>query len=71
MLTFMDIESYEQLELPLTMVGEQKAFLQDGMEVTLEIVDNKPIGVDLPEQVVQRGSRNRGCCKRPNSFIFI
>ena len=53
MLTFMDIESYEQLELPLTMVGEQKAFLQDGMEVTLEIVDNKPIGVDLPEQVVQ------------------
>ena len=40
MLTFMDVESYEQLELPLTMIGEQKAFLQDGMEVTLEIVDN-------------------------------
>ena len=53
MLTFMDVESYEQLELPLTMIGEQKAFLQDGMEVTLEIVDNKPIGIDLPEHVVQ------------------
>ena len=53
MLTFMDVESYEQLELPLTMIGEQKAFLQDGMEVTLEIVDNKPIGIDLPENVVQ------------------
>ena len=52
-LTFMDIASYEQIQLPITMIGDQKAFLQDGMEVTLEIVDDKPIGVDLPEQVVQ------------------
>ena len=53
MLTFMDIETYEQIELPVTLVGDQKSFLQDGMEVTLEIVDGKPIGVDLPEQVIQ------------------
>ena len=52
MLTFMDIESYEQIELPVSLVGDQKAFLQDGMQVTLEIVDDKPIGIDLPEQVV-------------------
>ena len=50
-LTFMDIESYEQIELPVSLVGDQKAFLQDGMQVTLEIVDDKPIGIDLPEQV--------------------
>jgi len=53
MLTFMDVNSYEQIELPLSMIGDQKLFLQDGMEVTLEIVDDKPIGIDLPEQVVQ------------------
>ena len=53
MLTFMDIETYDQIELPVSIVGDQKAFLQDGMEVTLEIVDEKPIGVDLPEQVIQ------------------
>ena len=52
MLTFMDVETYEQIELPIALVGEQKAFLQDGMQVTLEIVDDKPIGIDLPEQVV-------------------
>jgi elongation factor P len=52
MLTFMDVASYEQIELPVSLVGDQKAFLQDGMEVTLEIVDDKPIGIDLPEQVV-------------------
>jgi len=50
----MDIETYEQIELPLSIIGEQKAFLQDGMQVILEIVDAKPIGIDLPEQVVQQ-----------------
>jgi len=54
MMTFMDIETYEQIELPLSIIGEQKAFLQDGMQVILEIVDAKPIGIDLPEQVVQQ-----------------
>ena len=33
MLTFMDVSSYEQIELPVSLVGDQKAFLQDGMEV--------------------------------------
>ena len=52
MLTFMDSENFEQIELSISLIGEQKAFLKDGMEVTLEIVDGKPIGIDLPEQVV-------------------
>ena len=52
MLTFMDSETFEQIELSISLIGEQKAFLKDGMEVILEIVDGKPIGIDLPEQVV-------------------
>ena len=52
MLTFMDSENFEQIELSISLIGEQKAFLKDGMEVTLEIVDGKPIGIALPEQVV-------------------
>ena len=51
-LTFMDSETFEQIELSISLIGEQKAFLKDGMEVILEIVDGKPIGIDLPEQVV-------------------
>ena len=34
MMTFMDIETYEQIELPLSIIGEQKAFLQDGSRFT-------------------------------------
>ncbi|MDN2565333.1 elongation factor P [Aquibium sp. A9E412] len=50
-LVFMDSESYEQLELQKDFVGERAAFLQDGMTVTVELYDDKPIGVSLPDQV--------------------
>ena len=50
-LVFMDTESYEQLELAEDFVGERAAFLQDGMTVTVELYDGKPIGITLPQHV--------------------
>jgi elongation factor P len=50
-LIFMDTESYEQLELQKDFVGERAAFLQDGMMVTVESYNEKPIGIALPDQV--------------------
>ncbi len=50
-LVFMDTESYEQLELLKDFVGDRAAFLQDGMMVTVELYEEKPIGIRLPEQV--------------------
>ena len=52
MLVFMDNESYEQLELAKDFVGERAAFLQDGMMVTVDMYEEKPIGISLPDQVV-------------------
>ncbi len=51
MLTFMDLESYEQIQLPGELVGERRAFLQDGMTVVVESYEGKLIGVSLPDQV--------------------
>ena len=51
MLVFMDNDTYEQIQLPADLLGDAAAFLQDGMEVTLELWDEKPISVQLPEQV--------------------
>jgi len=51
MLTFMDTETYDQIQLPQTFVGERAQFLQDGMEVTVESHEGKPISINLPEQV--------------------
>jgi len=50
-LIFMDTESYEQLELAKDFVGDRAAFLQDGMMVTVELYEEKPIGIRLPDQV--------------------
>jgi len=51
MLVFMDNESYEQIELARDFVGERAAFLQDGMKVTVESYEGKPLGISLPGQV--------------------
>ncbi|AZI37414.1 elongation factor P [Caenibius tardaugens NBRC 16725] len=50
-LVFMDTDTYEQLQLPTDLLGDAAAFLQDGMDVTLELYDERPISVELPEQV--------------------
>ncbi|TPW27591.1 elongation factor P [Pararhizobium mangrovi] len=51
MLVFMDTDTFEQLELQKEFVGERSAFLQEGMGVTVELYEEKPIGVTLPNQV--------------------
>ena len=50
-LVFMDVENYEQINLPKDLLGGADAFLQDGMTVLLEMYDDRPISVELPEQV--------------------
>ncbi len=52
MLTFMDMENYEQIELSIDFVGEDQAkFLQDGMKTLVNMYDGRPIGIKLPVQV--------------------
>lgn len=51
MLVFMDVDSYDQIELPKELLEERVAFLQEGMKVTVESHEGKAIGVAIPEQV--------------------
>jgi elongation factor P len=51
MLTFMDMETYDQIELAADFVGEQAQFLQDGMKTLVQMYEDKPIGIKLPVQV--------------------
>ncbi len=51
LLTFMDTESYDQLALPRDMLGDAAGFLQDGMPVTVDFVEGKPVSVTLPATV--------------------
>jgi elongation factor P len=52
-LVFMDQNTYDQIELQKDFVGEERAkFLHDGMIVSLEFHEERPIGIELPESVV-------------------
>ncbi len=49
--TFMDAETYEQVELNVDQLGDQTGYLQDGMIVSIESYEGSVIGVSLPEHV--------------------
>jgi elongation factor P len=51
-LVFMDTASYDQIELASEFVGERAAFLQDGMTVQVQLHQERPIGIKLPDTVV-------------------
>ena len=51
MLVFMDTGTYEQINLPSDLLGDARPFLQDGMQVMLELWEEKPISVQLPQQI--------------------
>ena len=52
MLVFMDMETFEQIELPSDLLGERRPFLQDGMQIVVEFYDEEAINTSLPSKVV-------------------
>src|SRR5690606_39177170 len=44
-------DTYDQIHLPADRIGEGAAFVEDGMEVMLEMWEEKPISVQLAVQV--------------------
>lgn len=49
---FMDTKSYEQVEIPLPVLGEQIAFMKEGDSADVLFWDEKPLSVELPPKVV-------------------
>mgnify|MGYP001448714726 FL=1 len=52
-LIFMNNQSFEQLNVNIDMVGDQSAFLQDGMNVNINIYNDEPVSVIMPESCVE------------------
>lgn len=50
--TFMDNATYEQIELPADVVGDDKYFLLDNLECDVLLYNERPVGVSLPSHVV-------------------
>ena len=47
--TFMDAETFDQIEIETSLLGDQAIFLKDGMEVMIELYEGDPLSVVLPD----------------------
>lgn len=50
--TFMDNESYEQVAISADLIGDDRNFLLDQLEVDVLFYNNRPVGVTLPSHIV-------------------
>jgi elongation factor P len=51
-LVFMDPQSYEQIEIPAELVGDDKKYLRLGTDLDVQLVDGQALGVLMPTAVV-------------------
>ncbi len=45
---FMNLESYDHVALPADIIGDQAAYLQPEMEVTISLHEGVPVAIELP-----------------------
>lgn len=50
-LYFMDTESYEQFELPTSVMEDKKGFMKEGDEVSAQLFNGRVINIELPKNV--------------------
>ncbi len=48
---FMNAETYDQIQVPADVIGDQAQWLQEGMKVILSIFNETPVGIQLPPRV--------------------
>ena len=50
--TFMDNQTYEQIDMPLAVVGDDADFLLDNTECEVLFYNNRAVGLSLPSHMV-------------------
>ena len=48
---FMDNSTFEQVEIPKSVTGEQFKLLKENLEVTISFMEEKPISMELPNNI--------------------
>ena len=75
---FMNPENYDQVQMSKDDIGDQAAFLQDGMTVSLKLHNGLPIAIELPQRVTLEVMETEPTVKgqtasssyKPASFLF-
>ena len=48
---FMNTETYDQIQVPSDVIGDQAQWLQEGMKVIVSLFNDIPVGIQLPPRV--------------------
>ncbi|MBR5662563.1 MAG: elongation factor P [Bacilli bacterium] len=48
---FMNSQTYDQIEIPEEKLEDEKKFLKEGMEITIDFYEGEIIGITLPEKI--------------------
>ena len=48
---FMDNKTFEQISIPKSLTDEKFKLLKENLEVTISVMDEKPISIDLPNNI--------------------
>ena len=48
---FMDNETFDQVEIPKSITGEQYKLLKENLEITICFMEDKPISIELPKNI--------------------
>ena len=62
-LIFMNLTDYEQMELNVEFIGDKIDLLRENDEVILEMYDEKPIGIQLPNTLIFEVSETEAVVK--------
>lgn len=49
---FMNSETYDQVTVPQDIIGDQVAYLAEGMKVMLSVYESVPVAIQLPQRAV-------------------
>jgi elongation factor P len=52
MVTFMDEETFEQIQVDRDLIGDALPYLEEGMKVVLSIYEGAAVGISIPSSVV-------------------
>ncbi len=50
-IVFMDSSTFDQFEVSKKLLGDSAKFLKEGMEATIQLVNDEPVAVEIPKSV--------------------
>lgn len=53
-LVFMDLETFDQIELPGTMFGDNRSLITEGMQIIVEFFGSEALTATLPQKIVRK-----------------